>query len=102
MHALYAVCRGRLSPTTPSGLTPLGTAAELVGLSAPGSAVHVLGMAHLVTAAADAWGAGDIRVEGALQALMKVSFDTVGLLGDWHIDQGGEGVACHCQGALDR
>jgi hypothetical protein len=29
-------------------------------------------MAHLVTAAADAWGAGDIRVEGALQALMKV------------------------------
>jgi hypothetical protein len=45
---------------------------ELVGLSPPGSAVHLLGMAHLVTAAADVWGAGDIRVEGALQGLLKV------------------------------
>ena len=74
VHALNAVCRMHLAPNTPSGLTPLGTAAELVGLSAPGSAVHLLGMAHLVAAAGDAWGARDVRVEGTLQALMNVSW----------------------------
>lgn len=72
VHALYAVARSRLAPNTTTGLTPLGTAGELVGLAAPGSPVHMLDMALLVSAAADAWGGGDMRVDGTLQALMQV------------------------------
>jgi hypothetical protein len=72
VHALYSVCRARLSPSTVSGLTPLGSTAEVAGLSGPGSLAHLLGLSGLVSAAADAWGPDDIKVEGALQALMKV------------------------------
>jgi len=72
VHALYGVCRAALSPSTPQGLTPMGTAAELAGLCGPGSAAHLMGLALLVSAAAEAWGGGDARVDGTLQALMQV------------------------------